>query len=262
MRQRHATSSTWALHTRLTLDEVNLHLAALDAAGLLGVVEAAGTATVYLPQRSADLPIDGTWEEIAEQDWNAVWKAGIAPIRVGDIEVVAPWLEPSGYPVTLVIEPGQAFGTGHHETTVACLDALQHTALTGASVLDVGTGTGVLALAAKALGARRVVATDTDPLAVAAAQDNAARNGLVIAVRRGSVEDGDGPFDVVVANLDTATLSALADELARAVAPAGTLIASGVSNERVHEAVTALHAAGLDVQATAGREWALLRGQH
>lgn len=255
------STGTWALHTELPLDEVNLHLPALDAAGLLGIVEQDGCATVYLPQRSDDLPLAGRWEHVADRDWNALWKADIDPVVVGRIAVVAPWHEPAAADITLVVEPAQAFGTGHHETTTACLAALQELDLRGASVFDVGTGTGLLALAAKALGARRVLAVDVDPLAVTAAADNAQRNRLAVEVAQGSAAAAGGDvFDVVVANIDTATVTALAADLARALAGGGYFIGSGVSNERIGEAVGALRAAGLDVSAAAGSEWALLTG--
>lgn len=250
---------TWALRTQQSLDDVNVHLPALLEAGLLGIAEQDSAATIYLEQR-CDLPIAGSWEEVADQDWNEAWKAGIAPVTVGGVTVVAPWLDPPpDAGVVLVIEPAQVFGTGHHETTVRCLAALQQCDLRGRSVFDVGTGTGVLALAARALGAQRVLASDIDPLAVEAAAVNAERNDLEIEVRLGSADvAGGSQFDVVIANLDTATLSRLAGELAACVAADGVLIASGVSNERVDEAIAALSTAGLHASAEPGREWALL----
>ena len=253
---------TWALSTPSPLAEVNVHLRALQEAGLLGIAEQDGMTTVYLSRRTEDLPFEGTWAPVEDRDWNAEWKAGFDPVVVGAVSVVAPWHtdhEPT--PVTLVVEPAQAFGTGHHETTTACLAALQELDLHGKSVFDVGTGTGVLALAAKALGAGRVLAVDIDPLAVTAAADNARHNGLPIDVAEGSADVAAGEqFDVVVANIDTATVTALARCLAEALRPGGTFIGSGVSNERSEEALAALRAAGLTVTAGAGAEWALLRG--
>ena len=255
------TSDAWALRTSASLDDVNLHLAALDAAGLLGITEEGGVATVYLTHRSDDLPLAGTWERVADRDWNEAWKADLEPVRVGDVTVIAPWHAMPDTGITVVIEPAQAFGTGHHETTTGCLAALQTLPLQGRSVFDVGTGTGVLAIAAHRLGASRVVAADTDPLAVEAAVANAAGNAAQLEVFEGSADAVGDRFDVVVANLDTATLSAVAADLARRMAADGTLIASGVSNERVAEAQSALAAAGIATSATTGREWAVLRGR-
>ena len=254
---------TWALTTSSSLDEVNVHLLALQDAGLLGMVEAEGRTTLYLSRRSDGLPVAGTWELVEDRDWNAEWKAGFDPVVVGGVSVLAPWHTPvAATPVTLVVEPAQAFGTGHHETTTACLAALQELDLTGCSVFDVGTGTGVLALAAKALGAGRVLAVDIDPLAVTAATENAASNGLRIDVAAGSAAAAGGQqFDVVVANIDTATVTALAADLVAALAPDGRFIGSGISNERMAEALAALEAAGMAVTATPGNEWALLSGR-
>ncbi|MBA2530074.1 MAG: 50S ribosomal protein L11 methyltransferase, partial [Euzebyales bacterium] len=183
--------AAWALYTELSLEEVNLHLAALEEADLLGVVEESGRATVYLRRRSDHLPLAGRWEPVPERDYNAAWRESIEPVTVGAVTIVPPWLPtPADAREVLVIEPAQAFGTGHHETTTGCLAALQELALAGRRVLDVGTGTGVLALAAARLGAAEVVAVDTDPLAVAAAARNADVNGVVVDVRAGSVHAG------------------------------------------------------------------------
>lgn len=254
-------AEVWALSTQLPLDEVNVALPALDAAGLLGMVEQDGVTTVYLARRF-DVALAGTWSRVEDRDWNAVWKADLQPVNVGEVTIVAPWHERPRSGVTLVIEPGQAFGTGHHESTTACLAALQDVGVGGAAVLDVGTGTGVLALAAAALGAADVLGVDVDPVAVQTARDNARRNGLDVRFATGSVEmAADGAFDVVVANLTTTTIAELAVPLARRLAAGGTLIASGVSNERAAEAAEALSRAELDVAITAGTEWAVLRGQ-
>src|SRR5690606_11673606 len=114
------------------------------------------------------LPLEGTLEEVPDQDWNAAWKAGIEPVVVGRVAVVPPRLEPpAGAEVVVVIDPGMAFGTGHHETTTGCLAALQELDLAGTRVVDVGTGTGILAIAAALLGATQVEAVDDDPEATA-----------------------------------------------------------------------------------------------
>lgn len=256
------TDAVWALHVPRTLDEINLHLEMLETAGLLGMTEEDGRATIYLTERVEVPWQEAAWERVEPRDWNTAWKAGFDPVTVGDVAVVAPWHpQDTGARITLVIEPAQAFGTGHHETTTACLAALQDLDLQGLSVLDVGTGTGVLALAAKALGAGDVVGVDNDPLATEAATLNAARNGLAVDVVHGSVPvPGSRQFDVVIANIDTVTLAGLARDLVRHLAPGGVFIGSGVSNERSDEAVEALSAAGLAVRAGAGLEWSLLRG--
>lgn len=249
---------TWALRTGESLDDVNLHLAALEAHGLLGIAEEDGRATCYFPDRIDGLALEGTWEEVGERDWSEAWKAGLEAVTVGTLTIAPPWI---AVPGAVVIEPAQAFGTGHHETTTGCLAALQELDLRGRSLLDVGTGTGVLAICGARLGAAPVVAVDTDPLAVAAARDNAAVNVVAVDVRAGSADAVAETFDVVVANLDTATLAAVATELVARLRPGGTLIASGVSVERAEEAVAALLAAGLPVTARPGREWVVAVGR-
>ena len=254
---------TWALHTSLDLDACNVHLTALENAGLLGLVEEDGATTAYFPDRVAGLPIEGRWEPVPDTDWNAAWRASIAPVVVADVAVYPPWLPAPAVAVALEIEPAQAFGTGHHETTAGCLAALQEVALEGCRVLDVGTGTGVLALAALRLGARSAVGIDVDPIAVEAARHNAAANGLPLEVRQGSMEAvADGPFDVVLANVDTDTITAIAGDLAGAIAHDGVLVASGVSLERLPTALDALAGAGIRAATRSGREWAVLIGHH
>lgn len=264
-----AAPAAWALRTDASLEEVNRLLPALEAAGVLGLVEEDGRTTVYLPSPVDDLPLEGRWEPVADVDWSAAWKAGLDPITVGAVTVAPPW---AAGPGDLVIDPGQAFGTGHHETTTACLDALQRLGAPSASaeelasgaarlecsVLDVGTGSGVLAIAAARLGAPGVVAVDTDPASVAASRHNAEVNGVAVDVRQGSVDVASGRFGLVLANLDTATVSRLAGQLLDRVLPDGALVVSGISNERGKEATAALRAAGASPTTYRGREWTTL----
>jgi ribosomal protein L11 methyltransferase len=252
--------STWVLHVAADLDEVNRHWADLTAAGTLGAAEVDGRTDVYFPRRVPDLALTGEWEEIGDQDWHVRWREGLTPVRAGRWTVTPSW-HATGADDELVIDPGQAFGTGHHETTVACLRALDEIALRGMRVLDVGTGTAVLAIAAVRRGAH-VVAVDVDPLAIDAARVNAERNGVPVDARLGGVEAVDGErFDVVVANLDSATLIRLAPDLAALLSAGGQLIASGVGNPRATEVAAALRAAGLETSATSGDEWALIRAR-
>lgn len=248
----------WVLHVDTDLDEVNRHWAELAAAGMVGAAEIDGRAAVYFTERVAVLSLRGRWEHVPDRDWHRRWRAGLTPVRAGRWTVTPSWLA-TGADDEVVIDPGQAFGTGHHETTALCLEALAATRLHDRTVLDVGTGSGVLAIAAARAGAT-VTAVDTDPLAVEAATANADRNRVRVTFVHGGVEHVAGrTFDVVVANLDSTTLATLAPALRDVVAPGGTLLASGVGNERSSEVDGALAAAGLHPIATHARAWTLLR---
>jgi SAM-dependent methyltransferase len=160
--------------------------------------------------------------------------------------------------VVLVLDPGRAFGSGHHPTTLGCLEALGELDLAGRSVIDVGCGSGVLAIAAARRGAT-VVAVDVDEEAVRATRDNAARNGVTLDVRRGGPEVA-GSADVVVANLVTGTLVALAEALVAATAT--TLIVSGVVAERAATVRAALTTAGVTVDSVRERDgWVVIVGR-
>lgn len=252
--------TTWVLHVDGDLDEVNRHWPELSGAGMVGAAEVDGRADVYFPERVDGLTLLGRWEQVPDRDWHERWRAGLTPVHAGRWTVTPSWLA-TGEDDELVIDPGQAFGTGHHETTLACLAALGAVDLAGRTLLDVGTGTGVLAIAAARAGAH-ATGVDTDPLAVEAATANAGRNDVAVEVLAGDIDLIAGRrFDVVVANLDSDTLQSVAGQLQAALADDGLLLGSGVSNERADEVAATLRAAGLDVEPATGGEWSLLRGR-
>jgi ribosomal protein L11 methyltransferase len=167
---------------------------------------------------------------IDDEDWLESWKAEFVPIRIGAFLVRPTWSEAvAGDAVELVLDPGMAFGTGLHPTTQQCLEALSTLPLDGRSVLDVGTGSGILAIAAAKRGASPVVAVDTDTIAVDAARENAVRNGVAIPVGAGSASDVPGRFDVVIANIVSPVLQRIAPDLAARLAGGGTLLVAGIS---------------------------------
>jgi len=187
-------------------------------------------------------------------DWSAAWRAGLAPIVVSPELVVRPSFTPHALApgqAEIEIDPGQAFGTGGHESTRLALEllaALAPARRAGASVLDVGTGSGVLALAALRLGAGRVVAIDVDPAAVAVARENARRNGLGerLLLVAGSL-DALAPlrFDVVVANLLKRELLPLVPALMRHVHRESRVLLAGLLATEQAEILRAFEAAGL-----------------
>ena len=154
--------------------------------------------------------------EIPDQDWNKSWKEGFVPLDVGErFTILPPWEEKKKGRINLVIDPAMAFGTGHHETTRSCLVLLERYAKKSGkdSLLDVGTGTGILAIAASKLSYHHVVAVDTDLLAVEAARTNSALNQTKdIDIREGSVAAVTETFDLIIANILSGVLVLLAPE--------------------------------------------------
>jgi ribosomal protein L11 methyltransferase len=187
---------------------------------------------------------------VEEADWANAWKAYFKPFRVGRrLLVTPPWESPSLEPgdIPLVIDPGMAFGTGTHPTTQLCLIALEDLMQPGFSVADIGTGSGILAIAAAKLGASQVFANDNDPLAVKIARENAAQNHVSIIVTDDLPE---GAHQIVVANILADVIIGLASELIALLEPDGILIASGIIDTRENDVQSALSACGLHFQET------------
>lgn len=168
--------------------------------------------------------------DVPDEDWAARSQADLRAITVGNIIVAPPWDVPGGNAsATIIIAPSMGFGTGHHATTRLCLAALQQLDIRGRSAIDVGTGSGVLAIAAGLLGASPVVAIDDDPDAIQSARENADLNpGTHLDVRVVDLRTADLPaFDVVLANLTGGLLIQAAGRLQDLAGPAGRLILSG-----------------------------------
>lgn len=171
---------------------------------------------------------------IQDQDWMQKWKEGFEPIEIGSRLIVAPsWRLPGDGDrrVVVQIDPGMAFGTGTHETTRMCLEAIE-AHWSGGRLLDVGTGTGILAIAAALLGpGSRIIAIDVDPKAVEVARENAEINvvsGSVEIVEGQARDFKDSLFDMVVANLTAEVIINLLEDLAGCLAASGMLILSGI----------------------------------
>lgn len=214
---------------------------------------------------AAELPdVELRAEPVKPEDWSHSWKQHVRSVRVGRVWVGPAWLasQAGDAPVAIVIDPGIAFGTGDHPTTAMCLSAVDDHLLRrpGASVLDVGTGTGILGIAAKKLGAGRVVAVDNDPVAVEVAAANARANGADIQVQGGPLEAVRGQFDLVVANILSTALVDLAPALADRLNFDGEMALCGILGEESADVAAAYQRRGLVLrfrQATG--VWQLLR---
>ena len=195
-------------------------------------------------------------KSLDDEDWAESWKCAYRPVRLGRRFVVRPsWaaFEPEPGDHVITIDPGMAFGTGTHETTGMCAALIEKYVKPGDVVIDIGTGSGILAIAAAQLGAARVLATDLDPVAVRVAAENARENGVggVIETRCGDLLDVvDAPGDVVIANIIADVIVMLAAPVRQRIVDGGLFICSGIAIDRMGEVRAAIDAAGYTVVET------------
>ena len=200
-----------------------------------------------------------------DEDWAESWKASYKPFRLGRRFVIKPtWeaFDPEPDDKIIQIDPGMAFGSGTHETTGMCTELIERYVRPGQRVCDVGTGTGILAIAAALMGARPVLASDIDPMAVRVARENVALNGLggVVDVRQGDLLAAvDAPCDVLIANIIADVIVMMAPDALTRVVPGGLFICSGIATGRRAEVVEALTRAGFaDIDGLTRGEWVAL----
>jgi ribosomal protein L11 methyltransferase len=242
-----ATPRSWTAH----FASASAQQAALAAVRAAGDIELSGVEPVDVP----------------DEDWARRTQADLPAIRIGRVIVAPPWDLPeksslAACEIVVEIEPSRGFGTGHHQSTRLCLALIQARDLKNRTVLDVGTGSGVLAIAAAGLGAAFVAAIDNDPDAVENARENIDRNGvggLVDAHVRDLADPSLPPADVVTANLTGTLLERHAAALARLVRPSGTLIASGFNVDE-KDRVAAAFAGPFELSETAEEDdwWAFV----
>lgn len=221
-----------------------------------------------------DLGIDigsGTLEfsNIKEEDWENNWKKYFKPKKIGQHVVIKPSWEdysPVKGEIVLEMDPGMAFGTGTHETTILCIQALEDWVDKGTRLLDVGCGTGVLAIAGLLLGAKKAVAIDLDLDAVRIARENAARNHLdcnIEIVHGNLLDKADGNFEVVVSNIIADAIIDISKDIKRYLTHDGIFIASGIILDRISDVEEAIKDAGLTLVGTKTMgEWAVVVGRY
>jgi ribosomal protein L11 methyltransferase len=194
--------------------------------------------------------------DVPDEDWVARSQASLRAIRIGDLVVAPPWDVP-GDGLVIVIRPSMGFGTGHHPTTRLCLLALQQADLRGRRVIDVGTGSGLLAIAASRLGAAHVVGIDDDPDAFHAAQDNLALNvGADVTLRHVDVRySRPEPFDVLIANITGTLLHQIAPQVHDLTKPGASIILSGFMREEAAEVLEAYTTFATAMRTTEEEEW-------
>lgn len=192
---------------------------------------------------------------VPDEDWSEVWKAFFKPQRIGKRIVVVPsWesFEPHPDEIVVDLDPGQAFGTGEHPTTKLCLELLESTPLQGRTALDLGCGSGILAIAMGKLGATSVAGSDIESSAVEIARGNAARNGVEVELHTGAGFDawpGDCRWDVIASNIISVVLIRLADEVSHRLRSGGVWVLSGVLQSNWPDVLAAAEASGFELDA-------------
>ena len=206
---------------------------------------------------------------VADEDWAENWKQYYKPFTVGQTLAVVPCWEEFDAPSRIIVrlDPGAAFGTGQHETTVMCLAFLEKSNMEGKTVLDIGCGTGILGIAAICKGAKNATLVDRDPVAVSAAIHNAQLNDCIdkVQIREGNLADQvHGPFDVIFANIVADAILKVLPEIQNLLSPSGLFIASGIIRDREEAVVqAALHCGLSAAERMQQGEWVALclRGQ-
>ena len=187
---------------------------------------------------------------VRDEDWAESWKKFYRPVPIGAKLIICPsWEECPPGRVPVFLDPGMAFGTGHHPTTAMCLEEMERLILPGMIVYDVGCGSGILSLAAARLDAGRVLAGDVDPVAVRVCRENVLFNGLeeVIDVRQGSLEVLPKGANLILMNIIAPVIIALAPRAGELLYPGGSLVAAGISVTQGEETRRALLKAGLSI---------------
>lgn len=199
---------------------------------------------------ASGIPYELATNGVEQEDWQNAWKKYCHAMDIGKrLAIVPGWEQYDTDRTAITMDPGMAFGTGTHETTALCLEVLDERVRGGERVLDIGTGSGILAIAALKLGAAAAEGVDIDPMCVRTAGENAARNGVEdrLTVLVGDLSDkASGVYDLITANIVAAAILSLAPHVPALLAPGAVFIASGIIDTRKEEVLAGLRAAGLE----------------
>ena len=208
-------------------------------------------ALIAARMEAAGIPYTSETEGVEQEDWQNAWKKYYHAMDIGErLAIVPGWEDYRTDRIRIVMDPGMAFGTGTHETTSLCLETLDSLVKGGERVLDIGTGSGILAIAALKLGADSAEGVDIDPVAVRTAGENAALNGVQdkLTVLVGDLSDkASGQYDIITANIVANAILSLAPAVPGLMADGATFIASGIIDSRKDEVIAGLEQAGLAV---------------
>lgn len=223
-----------------------------------GMEELAGAREILARMKSEDTQgqygrLEMEMKNVNEEDWSTAWKKYYHPVRVGEHLVVCPsWEEYEKQPedIVLTLNPGMAFGTGTHDTTRLCMELLERYITPSDHVLDVGCGSGILAITAALLGAQEIKGCDIDEVAVKVAGENAQLNGVSdrIAFHRGDLTSQvEGSFQLICANIVADVIIRLSEDVGKYLAEGGTFITSGIIDTREQDVLDALEKNGFEV---------------
>ncbi len=224
-----------------------------DFLGINKIVQTVNELGEVLRDSGLDCELSFEYVYIGERDWNESWKKRFVPIDIGQmLTIIPPWHEEKRDRICLIIDPGMAFGTGHHETTKTCLMLIEKYSkkdIKKNSFLDFGTGTGILAIAALKLGFKKALCIDIDQLAINASKINAELNNIEnIEIVKGDISAINGIFDFISANLMSDILIQNANQIALRLNKSGIVLLSGILVGQEDDVINAFKKVGLQIK--------------
>ncbi|SCX94626.1 50S ribosomal protein L11 methyltransferase [Alkaliphilus peptidifermentans] len=239
------------------------------SADLVDKIDLIRQSVLLLPQFGLDIGLgEVTTVEVSEEDWSSSWKQYYKPTKIGNNVVIKPtWEEytPEEGEMIIELDPGMAFGTGTHETTMMCVEALGEYVKPSSIIYDIGCGSGILSIAAAKMGANKVIAVDLDAVAVEVSKKNVLCNRVedTVDVRHGNLMDTiNGSADIIVANIIADIIILLAKDIKEFLVEDGIFISSGIITDKLDQVMDSLEATGLKVKKVKQMgEWAAIISQ-